>query len=311
MGNFFSNPSPLRFCCATEKPSPSDSRLRTPLCGIVLLLFLSLAVPLEGREPSAKREYGLGFAAAISSSEATVLDAVEAVVNDGTIQGSKEYNKEKFIEKATIETSSPLFPTWSGGGKVYYKVRTKVLAPANFKEAQDEGTLAVRYVVQSKSATETVVRIDAIFEESFRHTQHASDGSVENAEYRDIQDHVDALELEKRQAAENEKHRQVLLAKQALERKDGQNDASTSVAALASAQTPEEHVQELRRQVERIIKQPGAQMKSAPFHSATNLKSLQGGSTVVILIETSYWYGIETEDGQHGWVSHSQLEPLP
>jgi len=70
-------------------------------------------------------------------------------------------------------------------------------------------------------------------------------------------------------------------------------------------------VENLRRQVERIVKAPGAQLKSAPFHSATNLKTLDAGTEVVILVATPYWFGVETEDGQHGWVNHSQLELLP
>jgi hypothetical protein len=41
------------------------------------------------------------------------------------------------------------------------------------------------------------------------------------------------------------------------------------------------------------------------------LKSLPAGSDVVILIVTSYWYGVETEEGEHGWIHRSQLEPLP
>ena len=28
----------------------------------------------------------------------------------------------------------------------------------------------------------------------------------------------------------------------------------------------------------------------------------------MILIATPYWYGVETEDGQHGWINHAQLE---
>jgi len=32
---------------------------------------------------------------------------------------------------------------------------------------------------------------------------------------------------------------------------------------------------------------------------------------LLILISTPYWYGIETHDGQHGWVSRDQLEQLP
>jgi len=283
------------------------SEVKVAAAAILLGPLLSLVPSLHGRRYETKREYGLGFSTEISSSEVTVQQAVEAVVNDGIIQGSKEYNKDKFIDNAAVDTSSPLFPDWTGGGKVYYKVRDKVLAPAHFKEAQDEGTLAVRYVVQSKSATQTLLRIDARFVESFRHTPHASDGTVELAEYKDIQDHIDALELEKKQTEENERHRQEQLAKQALEKKAEQESASLVVAS----QTPEEHVEDLRRQVERIIKEPGAQLKSAPFHSATNLKSLAAGSKIIILVETPYWFGVETEDGQHGWVNHSQLGSLP
>ena len=287
------------------------SRGRFPLTAALLLLLFSLVAPLQGREHKVKSDYRTGFSTEISAPEAMVLQAVDAVVNDGIIQGSKEYNKDKFIDNATSATSSQLFPEWTGGGKVYYKVRAKVLAPVNFIETQDEGTLAVRYIVQSKSTTETVLRIDALFEEGFRRTLHPSDGSVENAEYRDIQDHVDALELEKKQAEEGERNRQEQLAKQALQKAAEQDRESTLAAARASGQTPEQHVEELRRQVERIIKASGAQLKSAPFHSATNLKSLEAGTRVVILIQTPYWYGVETEDGQHGWVNHSQLDFLP
>jgi SH3-like domain-containing protein len=52
-------------------------------------------------------------------------------------------------------------------------------------------------------------------------------------------------------------------------------------------------------------------LKSAPFQSATSLLSLPAGTHVAILISTPYWYGVETENGQHGWIHRSQLEPLP
>ena len=222
-----------------------------------------------------------------------------------------EYNKDKYIDKATAATSSTLFPEWKEPGTVFYKVRTGVLAPANFKETRDEGTLAVRYVVQSKNASKTILRIDAIFVEDFRRTPHASDGTVESAEFRDVQDHVDALELQKTQAQQGEKHRQEELAKQALERKSEEDEAVALANAQTSVQGLEQHVQDLRRQAERVIKAPGAQLKSAPFHTASNLKSLDAGTEVVIMVVTPYWYGIETEGGQHGWVQREQLESLP
>jgi len=277
-----------------------------------LLLLLGAVLPLYGREHKKRKEdYGLGFSVEIPASESEVLEAVGAVVNDGIIQGSKEYNKDQYIEKAAPATSSSLFPAWTGPGKVFYKVRTEALDPRGFYESNDVGTLAVRYVVQSQEASKTILRIDAVFVEDFRRTVHPSDGSVENAEYKDIQDHIDAIEAQKKQAEEGDKHRQQEIAKQALERKNEEDEALALAAAQTSVQTLEQHVQQLRRQVERVIKAPGAQLKSAPFDTATSLKSLAAGGEVVILIATPYWYGVETEDGQHGWIKSQQLEPLP
>jgi len=277
-----------------------------------LLLLLGAVLPLYGREHKKRKEdYGLGFSVEIPASESEVLEAVGAVVNDGIIQGSKEYNKDQYIEKAAPATSSSLFPAWTGPGKVFYKVRTEALDPRGFYESNDVGTLAVRYVVQSQEASKTILRIDAVFVEDFRRTVHPSDGSVENAEYKDIQDHIDAIEAQKKQAEEGDKHRQQEIAKQALERKNEEDEALALAAAQTSVQTLEQHVQQLRRQVERVIKAPGAQLKSAPFDTASSLKSLAAGGEVVILIATPYWYGVETEDGQHGWIKSQQLEPLP
>jgi hypothetical protein len=251
------------------------------------------------------------FSTEITSPESEVLKAVEAIVNNGIIQGSKEYNKDKYIENAIAATSSPLFPEWKEPGKVYYKIRTGVLAPLNFKESKDEGTLAVRYVVQSKDASKTILRIDAVFVEDFHRTVHPSDGSVENAERQDIQDHIDAVEAEKKQIEQGEKQRQEKLTTQTLERKREADEASTLAAAQTSAQTLDQHLEDLRHQAERVVKAPGGQLKTAPFHSATNVKSLEAGAEVVILIVTPYWYGVETTDGQHGWISRRELEPLP
>jgi hypothetical protein len=269
---------------------------------------------LQGREHKRKvaaGEYGLGFSTEVAAPESEVLQAVEDVVNDGIIQGSKEFNKDKYIESASPATSSSLFPEWKGPGHVYYKVRARVLAPLNFKESRDEGTLAVRYVVESKSDSKTIVRVDAVFMEDFLRTVHPSDGSVENAECQDIQDRVDAVEAEKKQAAEREKQRQEKLANETDEHKKEADEVSSLAVAQSSAQTLDQRVESLRQQAERVVKAPGSSLKSAPFQSAKNVKPLEAGAEVVILVVTPYWYGVETTDGQHGWVNHSQLEPLP
>ena len=59
----------------------------------------------------------MGFSTEITSPEGEVVKAVEAVVNDGVIQGSKEFSKDKYIEKASPADSSPLFPEWKEPGK--------------------------------------------------------------------------------------------------------------------------------------------------------------------------------------------------
>jgi hypothetical protein len=284
------------------------------LLSVVLVSVLGLAfavAPLRGREHKKKEDPSLGFSSEIKFPETEVLDAVEAVVDDGIIQGTKEYNKDKYIEHAAAAPSSPLFPQWKDSGKVFYKLRTKVLAPANFKDAADEGTIAVRYIVQSRDPGKTILRIDAVFVEDVRRTVHPSDGSVESAEYQDVQDHIDAVELQKTQAREGEKQRQEELAQRELELKREKGEAVNLAAAQTSAQALEQHVRDLQRQAERVIKAPGAQLKAAPFQTASNLKSLETGAEVVIVIATPYWYGVETEDGQHGWIHRKQLEPLP
>jgi hypothetical protein len=76
------------------------------------------------------------------------------------------------------------------------------------------------------------------------------------------------------------------------------------------AQTLEERLKDLRKQVQRLVKAPGAPLKSAPFHTAGTLQLLTPGTEVLILINTPYWYGVETHEGQHGWMQRDQLELL-
>jgi hypothetical protein len=84
---------------------------------------------------------------------------------------------------------------------------------------------------------------------------------------------------------------------------------------LSNAQSSEKEMQEeivsLRHQLERRVKAPGADLKAAPFQSAANLKTLSAFTEVVVLIVTPHWLGVETPDGQRGWLRLSQLEPLP
>ena len=297
-----------------------------------LLLLTAAGLPAHGREKDVL-QYGAGLIVNVPLPEPEVAQVVEDVAQNTLIRGTKEYNKDEYVAGAVAAASTPVFPAWTEGGKVFYKVRKQALDPRNFKNGGDVGTLAVRYVVQPQGDKNTVLRIDALFVEDFRHSVHPSNGSVESSEYKDIQDRLQAVELMKKENAEAEQAKQERLAKKnfGLSATDDTVLLSTPPStaqpppASPSSATPqppaayeqqpdeslEQHVAELRRQVERLVKKPGAPLKSAPFHTASTMKSLEPGVEVLILISTPYWYGVETHDGQHGWIRRDQLEQLP
>jgi hypothetical protein len=272
------------------------------------LIFVTRTLNASSKAP--QENYGLGLDVGVPASEQELVQAVQDVVSDGIIQGSKEYNKDEYIAGADAAGSTSVFPAWTGPGHAFYKVRKGALDPRGFKDSGDSGTLAVRYVVQHQDEKNTILKIDAIFVDDFHRKAHSSNGSVEAAEYAAIQDHLATMRLQKQHAVEEEDHRRQEVAAKELEQKRQQKQLE-----LAIAQSPDErleqHVQKLRHDVERLVRAPGGQLKSAPFHSATSLKSLPAGSQVVVLISTPYWFGVETEDGQHGWIHRSQLEALP
>jgi hypothetical protein len=295
---------------------------------IVFLLPAALVICAHGREKDVL-QYGAGLIVNVPFPEAEVAQVVEEVAQNTIIRGTKEYNKDEFITGANEAKSTPVFQAWSEGGKVFYKVRQQALNPLNFKNTNDVGTLAVRYVVQPQGDKNTVLRIDALFVEEFRHAIHQSNGSVESSEYKDIQDRLQAVELLKKETAEALEAKQERLAQQKfgagkdtvqLSTPATAPDSSNGIPAYtanssvspgmdeSSGVSLEQHVADLRRQLERVVKKPGAPLKSAPFHSASTLKALDPGVEVVILISTPYWYGVETHDGQHGWLRRDELE---
>ncbi len=294
----------------------------------VLLVLTAAAIPSPGREKDVL-QYGAGLIVNIPLPEPEVAQVVEDVAQNTIVRGTKEYDKDQYVLGAVAATSTPVFPEWTEGGKVFYKVRMHALDPRNFKDGGDLGTLAVRYVVQEQGSGNTVLRIDARFVEDIRHSVHLSNGSVESSEYKDIQEHLDALELVKKETAEALQAKQDRLAKEnfglgsdtvllstppsetSIENTNGGSATGQPAAHEQPAESLEQRVAELRRQVERIVKKPGAPLQSAPFHTASTLKSLEPGEEVLIQVATPYWFGVETRDGQHGWIRRDQLEQLP
>jgi hypothetical protein len=293
-----------------------------------LAILLLAALPIAAREKDGI-QYGTGLSVNVPFPEAEVAQVVQDVVQNGIIRGTKEYNSDEYINGAVPAASTKVFPQWTEGGKVFYKVRSKAIDPRNFKDSNDVGTLAVRYILQPQGDKNTVIRIDALYVEDFRRTVHQSNGSVEGAEYKDIHDRLESIEVMKEQTAEAEKEKAVYGSKQqattptpnsqdfssssavSTPGSAGGPPASTADVAQGPPQTLEEHIRDLRSKVERLVKAPGAPLKSAPFHTASTLQSLPPGTEVLIVISTPYWLGVETHEGQHGWMLRDDLEQAP
>jgi len=113
---------------------------------------------------------------------------------------------------------------------------------------------------------------------------------------------LDAEEMA-RQRKEREAQKEALARKMAASGATGAGDTTLQELQISVAA--------LRKQVERRVNATGTDLKAAPFKSSATLENLKPQAEVVVLILTPYWYGVETEDGHHGWVRRSELEPLP
>lgn len=277
-----------------------------------LACFFALAIAVAALPAGAATEPAASFGARLEAPEADVLQAVREVAADQIIHGTFSYEKEKILYGAHAADSSTAFRDSPAGPNVFYKVAERVLAPRYFKDSGDTGTLTVRYIVQPAGPAAATVQIDAVFVDA-RHRPHASQGSVESAEYAAIQEHLQAIVL-KHQQSEEEAQDLERRRKQAEEQKQKartESPATSPASTGDSAQDLEARIEQIRRQVEFRVKEAATPLKSAPFKSASNLQLLAARTDVIVVVITPYWYGVETEDGRHGWVQRGQLESLP
>jgi hypothetical protein len=273
------------------------------LCPLVMATGAALAKDRNLPSP--------GLAVEIPASLDDVLQALQEVLHDQIIHGTYMFEKQQTLTGAAAVDSTPLFDPWREEGKVFYKIRTQAIAPRHFRDSADRGTIAVRYIVTSVSAERTRLRVDAIFVEDARHGEHPSDGTVESSESKLIQERVQAIQNARQEAAEEQRRRESIdLANQTIIRQ--REDETTRMAAAETSEKDlEQRIRALRHQIEMRIKAPGASLKSAPFRSAADVAALTAYADVLIVIVTPRWYGVETQDGQRGWLSQDQLGPLP
>jgi hypothetical protein len=288
-------------------PGTRKQRARCVLLMLAALLgfLLSATGTFAGQAPSPS------FVSELMAPESEVLQALHEVLEDHIIHGTRVFEREPTLTGAEEAPSTLLFAPWQGGGKVFYKVRTDVVAPRHFKESSDLGTIAVRYVVVTVTAQRTRVQIDAVFVESAHRAVHTSDGTVESTEFKAIQEHLQAIQLAEQEAADIKRRRNSAdLVKQTILRR--REDETTLLASTQrSVKDLAERLKDLRHEVERRVKAPGTDLKAAPFQSSAKVVSLPAFTEIVIVIVTPHWYGVQTPDGQRGWIAIEQLEPLP
>lgn len=271
------------------------------------------ALPVLLLVPLARAQQPLttpGLTQELSGTIDEVRAAVRAVVADQIIHGTKVFDKEPTLTGALAVDSTPLFPPSSNSDEVYYKIRKDAIAPRNFVESADQGTIGVRYIV-IPDGDRTRVHVDAIYVEGARRKVHASNGTVEKSELKEIKDQLEANQEAAQEAADARRRaKSAELVRQSFTRQ--REDESTRLGnARTAEQQLNDQVHALHHELERRIKAPGADLKAAPFQSAATLKTLAAFSEVVIVIVTPHWLGVETPEGQRGWLPEEHLEQLP
>jgi uncharacterized small protein (DUF1192 family) len=293
-------------------PARRETFITSFAAGLSIVVVISLfCMAMQLLAASDRDTPSPGFVTEFSASLEDVLRALQEVLQDQTIHGTLMFEREPTLTGAIAVESTPLFAPWKGGGQVFYKIRTDAIAPRHFQGTADQGTIGVRYIVTSVSPERTRLRIDAIFVETARRKAHPSDGTVESSECKTIQDHLQAIQFAEQEAADAQRRREsVDLARQTLIRQR-EDETALLAAAHSSVQDLEQRIDSLQHEIERRVKAPGASLKAAPFRSAANVANLPAYTEVVILIVTPRWYGVETSNGQHGWLPLDQTEPLP
>jgi len=299
----------------------------------VLLLALAASTlasaqgPLDTlRNPRLKKS--VGYSMDMEYAADMILTVVKNVASSGVIHGTKIYRKDKEdqVEGADFATSSKAFNDSPGSGQVFYKVRKGAVAPEHFPGSTGEGTITVRYVVQAGEGQPIHLRIDAVYVEDSLRARYFSDGTVEAAEYNEIQTQLNAFTApaDERQAVavsysssrdqgapapENK----VLPAAKTLPIVQGRLAEEQTLLADATAQKQklEEQLKQLEFNTQGLVKSLAVPLKSYPYNSSSSVLTLGKEEKVTVLTTSRYWYRVRAPNGEEGWIYYMFVEPLP
>ena len=270
----------------------------------------------------AREEAAPSFTIDVDKSYDEVVKIVEDVARGSVIRGTFEYVGDEQLEGAQFAETSHFFAPWSGGGKVFFKLRAKTLAPKHFINSNDVGTVAVRYVVQPSGPNSTRLTIDAVFVENAGHHTHASDGYVETCEFAEIGKRLQEFEQQAMPGGAGEfssskdgKAISSLNSPGSSGSSDIQRAIADQKAQLAAETANLQKIEDQSRQIRTSefvrIRAERAELKASPYSHARVVEALKQGQQVTILAKSAYWLRVRSEDGQEGWLHHSSVEVQP
>ena len=321
----------------------------SPARVLVVLTALALASAGYARDKEKdKASYdGSGtFSIELDFPYAKVLEAVRDAAASGIIHGTFEYRDEESLPKADALKSCKYFAAWDGGGEVFFKVRTKALAPAHFVDSMDMGTVAVRYVVQEIGANASRLIIDALFVGDSHHGKHPSDGYVETTEYNLILQRLtedDRMQKEAVAALAQREHPHAMVQSSSKDTKEQTPLGAAVPRSLGAASMPvsspavagkdeadlhreidaeracidavngdirhlQERVGTLRAAATVKVRGNGAELRTFPYIHADALRVIKSGTQLTVLQKTQFWYKVRSDEGIEGWIYHGFLE---
>jgi Bacterial SH3 domain len=277
-----------------------------PSRGWVVSVILALSLLALAKERQADGSLSVEIPASFDA----VAHIVSDVASDGIIRGTAEYKTESQLSGAELaESSQYLTPNVPQGAKVFYKVRPGTLAPRNYKDSEDKGTLVIAYIVEKIDAENTRLRIESVYVPDTHHGRSTSDGSVEACEFTAIETQLKTLAQDQREAAElKEKERKEVEVRKL--RRELADDQARYDALNAEVQELQKRSAQLRALSVVKTKSAAARLQSSPYAHAETMQALAKGQELDVLYRTPSWYRVRTSDGQVGWVYASFLEEV-
>jgi hypothetical protein len=275
--------------------------------GLALVFVLASAAPAQiFHDP--RRKTTVGFEVELKAPAATIAEIVKQVASNGYIRGTKIFARNQDIEDAEFTTSSKAFTDIVPNARVFYKIRTKALSPANFPGSNDMGTVTVRYIVEPINPNLTRLRIDAVFISDALRLRCPSDGSVETAEYAEIFNQFSELTEPKTAFG----HSSTVTTADTTGLQQTFADEQARVDAVRGSITHlEQQVKQLQFNTMGRVKSPGVPMKASPYNRASTILVLPKAEVLTVVATTRYWYRVRRKEGEEGWIYYVFLEPLP